>query len=135
MAAEPSLQLSLRVLHFLRSKQWPEPPHIHTIITSRELPQMPLARWRVRGQLTVIDAPALQFTVTEVGRFLREGVKLNLTDPDIARLTAQTEGWIGALQLMALSLQVVLPALVSPTKMENAGFILLIAAMRRSNRA
>lgn len=81
------------------------PPHIHTIITSRELPQMPLARWRVRGQLTVIDAPALQFTVTEVGRFLREGFKLDLTDADIARLTAQTEGWIGALQLMALSLQ------------------------------
>jgi LuxR family maltose regulon positive regulatory protein len=81
------------------------PPHIHTIMTSRELPQMPLARWRVRGQLTVIDAPALQFTVTEVGQFLREGIKLNLTDADIARLTAQTEGWIGALQLMALSLQ------------------------------
>ena len=81
------------------------PAHIHTLITSRELPQMPLARWRVHGQLTVIDAPALQFSVAEVGRFLREGMKLDLTDADIARLTSQTEGWIGALQLMALSLQ------------------------------
>ncbi|MEM7343046.1 MAG: LuxR C-terminal-related transcriptional regulator [Chloroflexota bacterium] len=81
------------------------PPHIHTIITSRELPPMPLARWRVRGQLTVIDAPDLQFTVSEAGQFLRESVKLDLNEADIARLTAQTEGWIGALQLMALSLQ------------------------------
>ncbi len=81
------------------------PAHIHTLITSRELPQMPLARWRVRGQLNIIDAPALQFTTPEVGQFLCEGVKLNLSDTDITRLTAHTEGWIGALQLIALSLQ------------------------------
>ncbi len=81
------------------------PPHVHTLITSRELPQMPIARWRVRGQLNLIDAPTLQFTVAEVGQFLRDGVKLTLTDEDIVRVTAQTEGWIGALQLMALSLQ------------------------------
>ncbi|MEM7343149.1 MAG: LuxR C-terminal-related transcriptional regulator [Chloroflexota bacterium] len=81
------------------------PSHIHTIITSRALPQMPLARWRARGQLTVIDAPVLQFTVPEVGQFLREGIKLNLTDADITELTDKTEGWIGVLQLMALSLQ------------------------------
>jgi LuxR family maltose regulon positive regulatory protein len=80
------------------------PPHINSILTSRTVPAMPLARWRVRGQMREITADDLQFTTAEVGQFLREGLRLNLKDDDIERLTSRTEGWIAALQLIALSL-------------------------------
>lgn len=81
------------------------PPHVHTVIISRTVPDFPLSRWRVRGQLTEITAPELQFTPEETALFFKEGMKLDLTAAHIQQLNQKTEGWIASLQLAAFSLQ------------------------------
>ncbi|MAU01221.1 MAG: helix-turn-helix transcriptional regulator [Anaerolineaceae bacterium] len=81
------------------------PPQMHLVITTREDPNLPLARWRVRSQLTELRANDLRFTVAETAVFLKQVMGLNLTEDNTARLEARTEGWIAGLQLAALSMQ------------------------------
>ena len=81
------------------------PPQMHLVIATREDPQLSLARLRARGQLTELRATDLRFTPSEAAGFLNQGMGLNLSAEDIARLSTRTEGWIAGLQLAALSLQ------------------------------
>ncbi len=81
------------------------PPQMHLVITTREDPQMPLARLRVQGQLTELRAADLRFTASEAAAFLTEVMCLGLSAADIATLEERTEGWIAGLQLAALSMQ------------------------------
>ncbi len=82
-----------------------QPPQMHLVIATREDPSLPLARLRVRGQLTELRAADLRFTPTEATEFLNRMMGLNLSDGDIAALESRTEGWIAGLQLAALSMQ------------------------------
>ena len=81
------------------------PPWLHVVIASRADPAVPLARWRVRGELAEIRAAELRFTPDEAAAYLNEMMGLQLTAQDVAALEARTEGWIAALQLAALSMQ------------------------------
>ncbi len=81
------------------------PPQMHLVIVTREDPALPLARLRARGHLTELRATDLRFTPSEAAGFLNQGMDLNLSAEDIARLLARTEGWIAGLQLAALSMQ------------------------------
>jgi LuxR family maltose regulon positive regulatory protein len=81
------------------------PPRMHLVITTREDPHLPLARLRVRGQLTELRAADLRFTPAEAAEFLNQVMGLNLSAEDITALEARTEGWIAGLQLAALSMQ------------------------------
>jgi LuxR family maltose regulon positive regulatory protein len=81
------------------------PPQMHLVIATREDPSLPLARLRVRGQLTELRAADLQFTPSEAAEFLNRVMGLNLSDGDVAALESRTEGWIAGLQLAALSMQ------------------------------
>ena len=81
------------------------PPQIHLVIASREDPSLPLARLRVRRQLTELRAADLRFTPTETADFLNQVMGLNLSAENIAALETRTEGWIAGLQLAALSMQ------------------------------
>src|SRR5947209_5646738 len=81
------------------------PPHMHLVIATREDPQLPLARLRARGHLTELRATDLRFTPSEAAAFLNQGMGLNLSAEDIARLSTRTEGWIAGLQLAAISMQ------------------------------
>ena len=81
------------------------PPQIHLVIASREDPHLPLARLRVRGQLTELRATNLRFTPAEAAEFLNRAMGLNLSDDNIAALETRTEGWIAGLQLAAISMQ------------------------------
>jgi LuxR family transcriptional regulator, maltose regulon positive regulatory protein len=81
------------------------PPQMHLVIATRADPPLPLARLRVRGQLTELRATDLRFTLSEAAGFLNQGMGLNLSAEDIARLSTRTEGWIAGLQLAAISLQ------------------------------
>ena len=81
------------------------PSQIHLVIATREDPHLPLARLRVRGQLTELRAADLRFTPSEAAGFLNEVMGLNLSVEDIAALDTRTEGWIAGLQLAALSMQ------------------------------
>jgi LuxR family transcriptional regulator, maltose regulon positive regulatory protein len=81
------------------------PPQMHLIITTREDPNLPLSRLRVRSQLTELRIADLRFNPTEAAEFLNQVMGLNLSVEDISALEARTEGWIAGLQLAALSMQ------------------------------
>jgi LuxR family transcriptional regulator, maltose regulon positive regulatory protein len=81
------------------------PPHMHLVITTREDPQLPLARLRARGQLTELRATDLRFTPAEAAAFLGQVMDLDIPAEDVAALESRTEGWIAGLQLAALSMR------------------------------
>jgi LuxR family maltose regulon positive regulatory protein len=81
------------------------PPHVHVVLSTRADPDLPLSRWRVRGELAEVRAADLRFTPDEAAGYLKEVAGLNLVEEDVAALAARTEGWIAALQLAALSIQ------------------------------
>ena len=81
------------------------PPRMHLVITTREDPQLPLARLRARGQMTELRAADLRFTSSEAAEFLNRAMSLDLAAADIAALEDRTEGWIAGLQLAAISMQ------------------------------
>jgi len=81
------------------------PPQMHLVITTREDPQLPLARLRARSQLTELRVADLRFTPSEAAEFLNHVMSLNLSAENIATLETRTEGWIAGLQLAAISMQ------------------------------
>src|SRR5258706_6482764 len=81
------------------------PPQMHLVIATREDPQLPLSRLRVRGQLTELRAADLRFTSLEAAGFLNQVMGLNLSAEDISALETRTEGWIAGLQLAAIALR------------------------------
>ncbi len=81
------------------------PPQMHVVITTREDPQLPLARYRVRSQLTEIRATDLRFTPAEAAKFFKEVMGLDLSAEEIVDLETRTEGWIAGLQMAALAMQ------------------------------
>ncbi len=81
------------------------PAQMHLVMTTREDPNLPLARMRARGQLTELRVADLRFTPPEAAEFLNRTMGLDLSVEDIAALEARTEGWIAGLQLAALSMQ------------------------------
>jgi LuxR family transcriptional regulator, maltose regulon positive regulatory protein len=82
-----------------------QPPNCHLVLVTREDPPLPLARLRARGQLTEIRAADLRFSESEAARLLCDGLRLELSAADVARLTERTEGWAAGLQLAGVSLQ------------------------------
>ncbi len=81
------------------------PPHVHVVLSTRADPDLPLARWRVRGELVEIRAADLRFTLDEAAQYLNDVTGLHLAAGDVEALEGRTEGWIAALQLAALSLR------------------------------
>lgn len=81
------------------------PPQMHLVITTREDPHLPLARYRARSQLTELRAADLRFTPAEAADFLNQVMGLSLSTEDLAALETRTEGWIAGLQLAAISMQ------------------------------
>jgi LuxR family maltose regulon positive regulatory protein len=81
------------------------PPQMHLVIATREDPPLPLARLRVRNQLTELRATDLRFTPDEAAEFLKEVMGLDLSGEEVAALEARTEGWVAWLQLAALSMR------------------------------
>jgi len=80
-------------------------PQMHLVITTREDPNLPLARLRVRSQLTELRVADLRFSPSEAAEFLNKTMGLSLSLENISALEARTEGWIAGLQLAALSMQ------------------------------
>ncbi len=81
------------------------PSQMHLVIATREDPQLPLARLRVRGQLTELRVADLRFTASEAAEFLSQVMGLHLSAMDVAVLETRTEGWIAGLQLAAISME------------------------------
>jgi LuxR family transcriptional regulator, maltose regulon positive regulatory protein len=81
------------------------PANLHLVLATRIDPELPLSRWRVRGQLVEIRDHDLRFTQEEAVSFLTQGMGLPLSEGDVTTLHLRTEGWIAGLQLAALSLR------------------------------
>lgn len=81
------------------------PPHAHVLLCTRADPDLPLARWRARGDLVEIRARDLRFTTQEATAYLTGALATPLTTEDMATLATRTEGWIAALQLAAISVR------------------------------
>ncbi len=62
------------------------PPQMHVVITTREDPSLPLARWRARSQLTELRAADLRFTPAEAAEFLNQVMGLDLSADQLAIL-------------------------------------------------
>ena len=81
------------------------PENVHLIISSRTDPPLPLPKLRARDQITEIRAAELRFTTEEATSFLVEVMGLTLSEKYIKSLEEITEGWVAALQLVALSMR------------------------------
>ena len=82
-----------------------QPQGLHLVLTTREDPPLPLARLRVRGQLTELRAADLRFAPDAVEAFLNGMMGLELAQEDLLMLAERTEGWIAGLQLAGLSMR------------------------------
>ncbi len=91
-------------------------PNLHLVITTREDPNLPLTRLRVRNQLTEIRAADLSFSLEEACEFLTNVMGTNLSAEDMSILRDRTEGWVAGLQLAALSVR----ERADPTKLVTA---------------
>jgi LuxR family maltose regulon positive regulatory protein len=79
--------------------------NLHLVIATREDPNLPLTRLRVRNQLTEIRAIDLSFSLEEVDEFFSNVMGVHLSKRDMEILKNRTEGWVASLQLAALSLR------------------------------
>jgi LuxR family maltose regulon positive regulatory protein len=82
------------------------PPQMHVVISTRADPPLSLARLRARGQLNELRQKDLRFTADECAEFLNQMMGLDLSVEEIATLASRTEGWIAALHMAAMSIQV-----------------------------
>ncbi len=98
LITEPKIQD--RLIYFVENL----PISMHLIISSRSDPPWPLARFRVRGELTEIRSQDMRFTEEEAAEFLNNAMGLTLSPADIAVLESRTEGWIAGLQMAAISM-------------------------------
>ncbi len=80
------------------------PARMRLVVTTRQDPAWPLARWRVRGQLLELRATDLRFTAAEATAFFAQAEDVTLTGDDVFALVSRTEGWVAGLRLAALSL-------------------------------
>jgi LuxR family transcriptional regulator, maltose regulon positive regulatory protein len=81
------------------------PDKLHLILASRVDPELPLARWRVRGELLEIRAADLRFSEAEASSFFTQTLGEGLAEEDVQRLEQRTEGWVAGLQLAALAMR------------------------------
>ncbi|MER1967135.1 LuxR C-terminal-related transcriptional regulator [Castellaniella sp. GW247-6E4] len=93
-----------RVLEAVRRLADQLPMHQQIVIGSRRAPEVGFARLRVRGLAIEFSMGALRFSEDETREFFRTTRGLALSDHEVHILQKDTEGWVVALQLVALSL-------------------------------
>ena len=81
------------------------PPAVHLVVVTRSDPPLPIARWRVRGDVFEIRADELRFDADDAAALLNDRLGLGLAEDSLASLHKRTEGWVAGMHLAALSLQ------------------------------
>lgn len=81
------------------------PANVHLLVSSRSDPPLRVARLRAKNQLNEITEKDLRFTHEEAEAFFDGVMGLQLTEGQVSKLGARTEGWITGLQLAGLSLK------------------------------
>lgn len=80
------------------------PAHIHVLLLSRAEPDLPLLRWRARGELFELHTAELRFSPDETATFLRQELPISISEAALNRLDSSLEGWAAGLRLLALTL-------------------------------
>ncbi|MFS0836479.1 LuxR C-terminal-related transcriptional regulator [Paenibacillus sp. 1P03SA] len=81
------------------------PSALHVLIASRSELPFSTVKWTAKQEHNELHTATLQFTADETAAFYRDVHNQPLTDEQIRRLAARTEGWVTGLQLALLSLQ------------------------------
>jgi LuxR family maltose regulon positive regulatory protein len=81
------------------------PPQLHLMLITRADPALPVSRLRVRGDLAELRAEDLRFSAAEALEYFSDRLGPQLSEQDVLRLLARTEGWAAGLQLAALRLR------------------------------
>lgn len=77
------------------------PHHLHTVLATRlPVPLPSLAAWRLRGEVLELDRSDLAFTADEITALFAQHYGLALSQEQVRRLLAETEGWPIALPLL-----------------------------------
>ncbi len=71
---------------------------VHLVVASRLLPRFNIVKWQLAGELALLDAGHLCFSLDEMAEFLAER-SLKLTKPQISELVQVTGGWPVAVQV------------------------------------
>lgn len=79
------------------------PPNIEAILTTRFEPALPISRWSVKNWVDALYATDLTFSLEEARAFFNDYMSLELKPQQIEEIYQNTEGWIAAMQLSALS--------------------------------
>ncbi|MDX5299202.1 MAG: hypothetical protein LPK85_09650, partial [Gammaproteobacteria bacterium] len=79
------------------------PSCIRVVITSRDAPELGLARRRANGQLLEFGVAELRFDTAESAAFLCGTMELSLVPQQVKAFCERTEGWVAGLQLAAIS--------------------------------
>ena len=81
------------------------PPNIHFIIISRYSIPFPVSQFRVKNQILEITGTDLRFTEKETEQFLTDMIPDKISIAQVNDIAKMTEGWVGGLQLLVLSLK------------------------------
>ena len=81
------------------------PPRLHLVILSRHNLPFSVSALRVRGQVAEICAQDMRLTEGESRRFLTDILPCRLSEQQMSEAFRKTEGWIGGLQLIGLTIR------------------------------
>jgi LuxR family maltose regulon positive regulatory protein len=81
------------------------PTNLRLVLSTRVDPPFPLARLRLRRQMSEIRDLDLRFRADDTRDFLVQRMELPLSETEVAILESRTEGWIAGLQLAALAMR------------------------------
>lgn len=87
------------IIKFLLENQ---PANLHMIIITRQDPQFPLSRLRVKGRLVEIRMGELCFSNNESIDFFHKSMSVEISNKSIEKVKLYTEGWIAGMQLAGL---------------------------------
>jgi LuxR family maltose regulon positive regulatory protein len=79
------------------------PPHVGLLVGSRTDPELPTARWRLRGELATLGSQDLQFNAADARKMVRRTAAARLDDAGLQQALARSEGWAAGLQLILRS--------------------------------
>jgi LuxR family maltose regulon positive regulatory protein len=81
------------------------PNNLHLCILTRSDPPILLSRLRGQNQVEDIRSGDLSFNFAESFDFFKKALPLTLSEKQVKRLNARTEGWAAGLQMAAISMQ------------------------------
>lgn len=79
------------------------PDNLHIVLLTREMPAIYLGALAMADQLLIIEEDTVRLTKEESREFLLETLKLQKNEEQIHSMIEVSEGWIGGLQLLAMS--------------------------------